>query len=269
MAVAGGVVVLAVGCLVVIVGIGRAADPRQPPAADGDDPIRYRVEVVAAHPHDERAFTQGLEVVGGNLVESTGGYGESTLRLVEPDTGEVVRAVPLRPDEFGEGATVVDDEVWQLTWLAGQVIVYGFDDFAERRRFTYPGEGWGLCAGSEGLVMSDGSSRLQIRDRETFELLDTIEVVRDGQPVEGLNELECLDDGVVWANLYRTTDLVAITVDDGQVVGSVDVAELVPAGFAGHRENVANGIAHDPDTGRFWLTGKRWPVVYEVELVPE
>ena len=230
--------------------------------------IDYRVEVVATHPHDPTAFTQGLEVVGDLLLESTGLRGESTIRLVEPTTGEVLRSRPLDPDLFGEGATVVDDEIWQLTWTSGRLLVHGLDDLEPRGQRIYGGEGWGLCAGPEHLIMSNGSSQLTIRDRTTFEIIDAVEVTDDDGPVARLNELECVGE-LVWANVYQTTRMVAIDPTDGRVVGSADLAGLVPPGFEGDGNNVANGIASDPATGRFWLTGKRWPVLYEVELIPE
>jgi glutaminyl-peptide cyclotransferase len=226
------------------------------------------IEVVATRPHDTRAFTQGLEVTGGGLlVESTGLRGRSTARLVDPATGTVDRLVALDDELFGEGVTVVDDEVWQLTWREGVVLVRGLDDLVERRRVGYAGEGWGLCDDEEHLVMSDGSSRLTLRDRTTFEVVGAIDVTVDGEPLEWLNELECVD-GLVLANVYPTTRLVVIDPTDGRVVGEADLAPLVPDGYEGDGTNVANGIARDPSTGRFWLTGKRWPVLYEVELVP-
>lgn len=234
---------------------------------EADGVIEYEIEVVATHPHDTGAFTQGLELVDGLLLESTGVRGQSSLRLVEPTTGTPVRLTALDDDLFGEGATAFNGEVWQLTWTSETVIVHGLDDLAERRRIPYRGEGWGLCATDDRLIMSNGSSVLTIRDPVTFEVTDQIEVTDDGTPIGKLNELECVD-GVVWANVYQTTRIVAIDPTDGHVVGRADLADLVPPGFEGDRTNVANGIANDPATGRFWLTGKRWPVVYEVELVP-
>ncbi len=229
--------------------------------------VEYGLEVIAALPHDPDAYTQGLEVVDGLLLESTGLRGESSIRVVDPATGQPVRSSPLDADLFGEGATVVGDEIWQLTWTSETLLIHGLDDLTERRRLRYGGEGWGLCATADRLVMSDGSSALTFRDPDTFDPIGQVQVTADGQPVAKLNELECVD-GIVWANVYQTTMLVAIDPADGRVVGRADVAELVPDGFVGDGTNVANGIAHDPTTGRFYLTGKRWPVLYEVELVP-
>ncbi len=235
---------------------------------DLDGPVTYRVEVVATHPHDPTAYTQGLEVVGDLLLESTGLRGQSSIRLVEPSTGRVVRSRALDDDLFGEGATVVGDEVWQLTWTSERLLIHDLDDLDQRRQLSYRGQGWGLCATPRHLVMSDGSSQLTIRDRTTFEIIDEVEVNDTDGPVAKINELECVD-GVVWANVFQTTRLLAIDPGDGRVVGSADLSPLVPPGFEGDGGNVANGVAHDPATGRFWLTGKRWPVLYEVELIPE
>jgi len=229
--------------------------------------VEYVLKVAATFPHDPNAYTQGLEVVDGLLVESTGLRGESSIRVVDPATGDSVRSSALDDELFGEGATVVGDEIWQLTWTSETLLIHGLDDLTERRRLRYGGEGWGLCASGDRLVMSDGSSALTFRDPTTFDPVGQVQVTDEGEPLGRLNELECVD-GVVWANVYQTTMLVAIDPADGRVVGRADMAELVPDGFAGDSSNVANGIAHDPTTGRFYLTGKRWPVLYEVELVP-
>jgi len=223
--------------------------------------------VVATHPHDSTAYTQGLEFVGGQLLESTGRIGESSLRLVEPATGRVTSRVAV--DElFAEGATVVGDAIYQLTWTEETLIVYDLDGLTERGRQSYEGEGWGLCLGTDGLVMSNGSSELTVRDRETFEVLDVVPVTdADGRPVVALNELECVEDRV-WANIYQSDEIIEIDPATGQVTRSVDLSALVPDQYVGDSDNVLNGIAYDDETGRFWLTGKRWPVIYEVELVP-
>ncbi len=263
-------------------GDGAAIEPSEPTqttrttltARTGDvgssaDLIEYRVEVVATHPHDERAYTQGLEFVNGALLESTGRVGQSSLRVVEPTTGRVQRSVAIDESLFAEGATVVGDEVWQLTWKDEVLLVHDLDRLVEQRRIPYEGEGWGLCATADRLVMSNGSDRLSLRDRATFDEIGSVDVVAaDDRPVGPLNELECVGDEV-WANIYQQDRIISIDVASGRITGSVDLSELVPSQFVGDLDNVANGIAYDPATGRFWLTGKRWPVMYEVELVAE
>lgn len=289
---------LALGCLVSAAGCGAGTGDRSttpapgstptdsmstaPPATEATTPdstsrvsppparpgaiVDLTVQIVATHPHDPGAYTQGLEMVDGLLLESTGLRGESTIRLVEPRTGEIRRSAALDPHHFGEGATVVDDEIWQLTWQSETLLVHGLDDLVERRRVPYRGDGWGLCATPERLIMSDGSSQLTLRDRNTFAPLGTVTVTADGVPVDKLNELECVD-GMVWANVFQTTRLLAIDPTDGRVVAEADLRPLVPPGLEGDGSSVANGIAHDSTTGRFWLTGKLWPLMYEVELL--
>lgn len=245
-----------------------AGGPGEPTSADpAPELVRYGIEVIAIHPHDPDAYTQGLEFLGGSLLESTGLRGESTIRLVDPTTGEVTSAQPLDDEFFGEGVTAVDDELLQLTWQAETLIVRRAEDLSEIRRVGYRGEGWGLCDDGDRLVMSNGSSELTFRDRSTFDPIDTVTVRLLGEPVEQLNELECVG-GLVWANVFQQNRILAIDPSSGTVVGTVDVTDLVPEQFVDDSTNVVNGIAVDPATGRFWLTGKRWPVMYEVELAP-
>lgn len=237
-------------------------------ATEGSAVVRYEVVVVKSYPHDEGAYTQGLEFVDGRLLESTGRRGVSSVRIVDPETGEVLERQDLAGDLYGEGATVVGDEVWQLTYTSESVLVHGLDDLVEDRRFSYDGEGWGLCFTGFRLLMSNGSDELSVRDPETFLEVATIPVTIDGQPVEKLNELECVDE-VVWANVYQTNEIVAISEATGTVLGVADLSELVPEGFEGSDELVLNGIAYNEETGRFWVTGKQWPVMYEIELTAQ
>ncbi|MGB5758417.1 MAG: glutaminyl-peptide cyclotransferase, partial [Acidimicrobiales bacterium] len=228
----------------------------------------YEAVVVATVAHDPAAYTQGLEFVDGLLLESTGLVGESSIRLVDPETGDVLAVEEVPEPLFAEGATVVGDEIWQLTWQNEVLLIRSLDDLEERRRLAYRGEGWGLCATEDRLIMSDGSSRLTFRDRETFEVLGSVEVTDGGEPLQQLNELECVGDRV-WANVYLTARIVSIDPDSGAVDGSLSVEALVPEGIMDDDPgNVSNGIAYNRETGRFWLTGKRWPVMYEVELRP-
>ena len=242
--------------------------PSAPPAtgAGGEHaPVKLTFRVVGTYPHDSRAFTQGLEVAGNQLVESTGLRGESSIRLVDPTTGTVAKKTDLSAEFFGEGATVVGDEIFQLTWTSGKAFVYGLNDLAKRREFTYEGEGWGLCAESGRLVMSDGSSQLTFRNPQTFEKVGSVQVTKAGQPVTRLNELECAND-YVWANRFGETEIVVIEPSNGQVVATLDVSSLVPDAVKGSRDKVVNGIAYNAATGRYYLTGKQWPALYEVAI---
>jgi glutaminyl-peptide cyclotransferase len=225
-------------------------------------------EVVRAVPHDPDAFTQGLLYTDGRFYESTGRYGRSDLREVEPATGAVIRSRPLEDRFFAEGLALVGERLIQLTYREGTALVYDRDTFEEVARFRYDGEGWGLCYDGRELWMSDGSSSLQRRDPTTFELLGRLPVQRDGRPVPRLNELACVGEHVV-ANVWQTTELVRIEKRSGRVDAVVDAAALVPDDprVRADRDAVLNGVAHDEATGRWWLTGKLWPVLYEVRFV--
>ena len=219
-------------------------------------------EVHSTVAHDTEAFTQGLLFAAGGLYESTGRYGRSQLRQVAPDSGAVLRSTDLDADLFGEGIAQVDDRLIQLTWTAGRALVYDLDSLAVIDEFAYEGEGWGLCSDRTRLVMSDGSSTLTFRDSETFAVLGTIEATHAGVPLSGLNELECVD-GRVYANVWRTDQIVRIDPSTGRVDAVIEGGDLDRPASAG----VLNGIAHDPATDRFLLTGKNWSTTYEVEFV--
>jgi glutamine cyclotransferase len=245
-------------------------------APASSSPLALRVEVVRVLPHDARAFTQGLELDRGRLIESTGLYGQSTIREVDRETGRVLRSRRLPPRLFGEGATVVGDLVWQLTWREGIARVYARDGLRLLRTVPYPGEGWGACFDGRRLVTSDGSARLAFRDPVSFRVLRRVRVtvggpehVRAGLPagaVRRLNELECVGRSV-YANVYTTDTIVRIDPASGRVTAVIDASGLLTPEEAGEA-NVLNGIAHDPERGVFLLTGKLWPRLFEVRLVP-
>ncbi|HUS22475.1 MAG TPA: glutaminyl-peptide cyclotransferase [Aeromicrobium sp.] len=222
------------------------------------------VEIVGRRPHDAGAYTQGLALVGGRLFESTGLYGESNVREVDPESGDVLHQVDLDHGYFGEGLAVFDDRLIQLTWHERTAFVYRSGDLSTVGTFAYDTEGWGLCDDGSRLVMSDGSSTLYFRDRQTFEQLGTVAVKNGEAPVDMLNELECAD-GDVYANVYQTTDIVRIDPSTGEVTAVIDASSLLvePGTDAG----VLNGIAYDAEAGTFLLTGKNWPTLFEVRFV--
>lgn len=226
---------------------------------------RYGVEIVASHPHDPGAFTQGLLYAGEVFYESTGRYGESTLRRVDPATGEVLaeRRVPER--YFAEGLALVGDRLLQLTWKAGRGFVYDRETLERTGEFRYQGEGWGLAYDGERLVLSDGTDVLRFLDPEDYRETGRIEVRHRGRPVARLNELEYVD-GEIWANVWPSDLIARIDPGRGEVVGVIEAGGLKDALPAGHRIDVLNGIAHDPATGRIFLTGKWWPRLFEVRL---
>ncbi len=223
-------------------------------------------EVVRILPHDTSASTQGLLLHDGRFYESTGQYGESTLREVDVESGEVLRILELSSEYFGEGLAIVDDELIQLTWHEGVAFVYDLETFEPVRQVEYDGEGWGLCYDGEALFMSNGSAILHRRDPISFEILESYEVTSNGSPVRNLNELECVGDSI-YANVYQTDRILRIDKHTGRVLFEFDASTLEPTG--GRPRNVRavlNGIAFDPGTGTFYVTGKLWPSMFEVRL---
>ena len=223
-------------------------------------------EVLESYPHDTAAFTQGLLLAGEHFYESTGIYGQSTLREVIPETGEVLREVEVPDEYFAEGLTLVGDRLIQITWKEGTAFVYNLDTFEQEDTLAYDGEGWGLCFDGKDIVMSDGSATLTRRDPETFAALGTTEVTLSGKPVTMLNELECVD-GFVYANIWQSDTIVKIGAS-GQVVEEIDAANLLPEAVQAQLvpDAVLNGIAYDPEAETFFLTGKLWPTLLEVRL---
>lgn len=236
-------------------GVGSRARPRSRTAPPPSP------RVIARHPHDAGAFTQGLMFDGGRLYESTGRYGQSELRRVDLATGRVLQRRKLSPRDFGEGLTSHSGRLIQLTWRNQTGYVYERDSFRPIGRFAYPTEGWGITTDGRELIMSDGSSELRFLDPATFAVRRRLAVTSGGMPVTGLNELEHLPGGVVLANVWPTSRLVRIDLASGRVTASYDLSRL-NAGFDG----VANGTAYEPGTGRLYLTGKNWPVLYQVTL---
>ncbi|MGB7342318.1 MAG: glutaminyl-peptide cyclotransferase [Phototrophicaceae bacterium] len=250
-------------------------------------------EVLNVYPHDANAFTQGLILHEGSFYESTGLRDQSTLREVAIETGEIVRSVDLtrtaeelqtQPNYFAEGLELVGDELIQLTWQSNVAFVYNVDTFEQTRTIDYEGEGWGLCYDDNYLYMSDSSEYLAIREPDTFNLIGRMLVTLQGRPIEAglLNELECVGD-YVYANLWRTDFIVQIDKYNGNIVGLIDAANLltdemireipnftedaagaaIPPGGA-----VLNGIAYNPASDTFYITGKLWSRVFEVRFVP-
>jgi glutaminyl-peptide cyclotransferase len=222
--------------------------------------------VIETHPHDRQAFTQGLLWHDGKIYESTGLRGRSTLRRVDLESGEVEESAQMPPDIFAEGLTLVGDRLIQLTWQNHKALVYELDSFEKVDELEYEGEGWGLCYDGARLVMSNGSDRLLFRDPQTFERTGSVRVMRAGRPVRDLNELECVD-GEVYANVWQTDTIVRIDPDTGRVTASIDASAIHPRRDRRPGEDVLNGIAYLPESGRFLLTGKNWGNTYEVEFV--
>lgn len=232
-------------------------------------PADYTVKVVNAYPHLTTSYTQGLEFDNGTLYEGTGGMGStgaSSVAKVDYKTGEIKQKFTLAANYFGEGITILGDDLYQLTWQQNKCFVYDKNTLQRKNDFTFTGEGWGLCNDGNVLIMSDGSERLYFRDPITFGLLKTMEVYSNQGSVKFLNELEYFN-GKVYANIYQSNNIVIINPVNGIVEGIIDCSEL----SLEYRRSgeVLNGIAYKKDTRQLFLTGKNWSNLLEVELVKQ
>jgi glutaminyl-peptide cyclotransferase len=239
----------------------------KPATSPATAPVEHlKVKVLAVHPHDPHSYTQGLLWHDGKLYESAGMYGQSSLREVNPVTGEVLRFVQMEPKYFAEGLALVGNHLIQLTWKESTAFVYGLAKLDPQGQLRYTGEGWGLCYDGRRLIMSDGSDRLTFRDAATFTPQGGVNVSEEGQPVLDLNELECVD-GAVYANVWQTDKILRIDPASGRVTADIDASGLLTAEESAKAE-VLNGIAWRPDTKTFYITGKNWPKMFEVVFGP-
>jgi glutamine cyclotransferase len=244
------------------------ADARPPAVPFDTTTPRVSAHVIRSWPHDTAAYTQGLAIYHGHLLESTGRLAQSDVREVEVTTGTVRRRVALPATEFGEGIAVVRDRLYQLTWQGGRGHVYNANTLTPINSFTYTGEGWGLATDGRNLYMSDGTSRIRVLDPTGFRELRTIQAREADSTVWMLNELEWVR-GELWANVYQTDFIARIEPATGRVVGWIDVGNLLTAAQrqdVAKRGGVANGIAFDPVRNRLFLTGKLWPRLFEVDV---
>jgi glutamine cyclotransferase len=222
---------------------------------------------VNVYPHDPDAYTQGLIFRNGFLFESTGRYGRSTLRKVELKTGRVVQQHRLDPAYFAEGLEEWNGQLVQLTWRSQLAFVYDLVSFAPRRTFGYSGEGWGLTRTTQEFILSDGTENLRFLNPTHFRETKRV-VVRDGGiPVKDLNELEYVR-GEIYANVWHTDRIARISPRSGRVTGWIDLRGLMSTGCQLDPEAVLNGIAYDADSNRLFVTGKLWPRLFEIEVVP-
>lgn len=235
-----------------------------PGASSATTPVFSAVSV-AAIPHDPTAFTQGLLFHNGVFYESTGLYGQSSLRRIDPATGRVLTKRTLPTTFFGEGLALLGDKLYQLTWREGRVLVANRADFSPVGELPLATEGWGACILDGRLVVSDGSDKLFFYDPQTMALLQTVSVTDAGTPVTRLNELEIVA-GTIWANVWGDMRIAAIDPGSGRVLAWVDCSGLASGVTAADLDNVLNGIACDAATGRVWVTGKRWSKIYEIKV---
>ena len=231
-----------------------------------DVPI-YIPEIINTYPHNSNAFTQGLLFHNNKLYESTGVKGHSTLREVDLETGDVTRHISLADEYFAEGLALANDKLIQLTWQSERAFVYDISTFKQEKRFSYKGEGWGLCFDGTDLYMSNGSSVIQKRDPENFKFIKNINITLHGNPVRQINELECVDK-YIYANIWQTDTIIQIDKKSGKVIAEIDASNLLSAQ---ERQNlnpeaVLNGIAYNEQNNTFYLTGKLWPKLFEVRF---
>ncbi len=227
----------------------------------------YTYKVINTFPHDRKAFTQGLVFEDGVLYEGTGLPGRSTLRKVELETGNVMQTRKLSDEFFGEGITIYGSNIIQLTFLSNIGFVYNKDTFELVREFNYPTQGWGITHNGSHLIMSDGTPILYFLDPETFERVSRITVYDRDVLVWRLNELECVE-GQIYANVWPTERIARIEPETGKVLGWIDMKGLVARQDYAEYEAVLNGIAYDKENGRLFVTGKFWPKLFEIKLIP-
>ncbi len=237
----------------------------------------YTYEIVNSYNHDSDSFTQGLFFQNGFLYESAGGDGKSDLRKVDLKTGDVKQRRKMESKYFGEGATVLNNKIYQLTWQDGKCFVYDLNTFEPLFTLAYNGEGWGLTNDGTNLIMSDGSHQIKFLDPENFRVIRTINVFNNGKALTNLNELEYVKSEI-WANIWHSDEenilgkenyIARINPADGKILGWIDLKGISPDDVTRDEENTLNGIAYDAATDRIFVTGKRWRRLFEIKIAPK
>lgn len=228
----------------------------------------YTYKIIHIFPHDPNAYTQGLVYKDGFLYEGTGLNGRSSLRKVKLETGEVLKQVDLAPEYFGEGIALLGGKIYQLTWKAKTGFIYDARDFHKIGQFSYPGEGWGLTTDGRDLFMSDGTPEIRVLDPATFKEKRRIKVYDGTKPIQELNELEFVH-GEIFANIWQTDRIARISPRTGKVLGWIDLSGILSPVYRRSSDAVLNGIAWDPQGKRLFVTGKLWPSIFEIQLVPK
>jgi glutamine cyclotransferase len=228
-------------------------------------PKTYRFKVINSYPHDRHAFTQGLFFDKGSLYESTGQETESSLRQVEITTGKVIRQLNLESSLFGEGITLYRERIYHVTWTSKVGFVYDKETFKQINKIYYPTQGWGLTTIGDKIVMSDGTNILYFYEPELFTVISRTEVYDNEKKIDSLNELEYIN-GEIWANIWMEDRIARIDPVSGKVIAYIDLQGLLPQNERNSDTDVLNGIAYDKDSGRIFVTGKRWPKLYEIRI---
>ena len=231
-------------------------------------PIEYGFRVVKVYPHDRSAFTQGLEYRDGFLYEGTGLVGRSALRKINLDTGRVIQSFDLPQPFFGEGITVINQQIFELTWQSQTGFIYDKTTFRVLRSFSYPSEGWGMTNDGKQIYMSDGSSQIRLWDPMSLKEIRRITVKDGALPVTELNELEFVRNEI-FANVWQTDRIARISPADGRVLGWIDLSGLLAKAEHPEPDAVLNGIAYDTASDRLFVTGKLWPKLFEIKVVPK
>ncbi len=227
----------------------------------------YTYQVVNKYPHDPEAFTEGLIFYNGVFYEGTGLYGQSCIRIVDPETGAILNQVGLPSEYFGEGVTILDDVVYQVTWKKHVGFIYDLD-LQKTGEFSIPNEGWGLTTDGKQLILSDGTSTLSFINPDTMNVENTVTVTYNGEEVTQINELEYIE-GNVYANIWQTDRIAVINQTNGNVISWIDLTGLKNQLDNRNGIDVLNGIASDSETGKIYVTGKLWPNLFEVQLIPK
>lgn len=236
------------------------------PAPNPNAPApRYSYQIVNIWPHDSNAFTQGLILADGKLLESTGQEGFSSLRRVELETGKILKKVDVPEPYFAEGIASLNGKVYQLTWQHNVGFIYDAQTFERVGQFNYEGEGWGLTTDGQSLILSDGSNQLRFIDPSSFRVTKTIQVLDARMPVRQLNELEYVN-GEIYANVWHDNRIATIDPQTGRVTSWIDLNGLLPDGEVRDPEGVLNGIAYDQASGKLFVTGKLWPHLFEIKV---
>ena len=230
-------------------------------------PAVLNYTVVNVYPHDPSSFTEGLEWHDSSLYESTGLDGKSKLARIDLKTGKDLLRIDLAKDIFGEGITVLNGKLYQLTYQTGKCFVYDFKTFKKISEFTYEGEGWGMTNDGKHLIMNNGNNNLYYRDPETFKIVNTVGVIDNNGPLAKINELEYVD-GFIYSNIWTTNYIVKIDPNSGHVIAKADLTNLINQYLPQTIEegSVLNGIAYDSLGKRFFITGKNWPKLFEVKF---